>query len=279
MENGEFMNQVYEKVKKSFDYIRSVTDFTPEVALVLGSGLGEFAKHMEVECEIPYSQIEGFPVSTVAGHDGRFLFGKVEGVNTVIMKGRVHYYEGYPVSDVVLPTRLMILLGAKKLILTNAAGAVNTEYKPGDLMLITDHISINVPSPLIGENIEEFGTRFPDMSHVYSQKLSDVARKSASEIGIVLREGVYMQFSGPAYETPAEVRLARTLGASAVGMSTAIEAIAANHMGAQILGISCFTNMAAGILDKPLDHKEVSEAANKVAHIFEGLVKRIIKNI
>lgn len=279
MENGEFMNQVYEKVKKSFDYIRSVTDFTPEVALVLGSGLGEFAKHMEVECEIPYSQIEGFPVSTVAGHDGRFLFGKVEGVNTVIMKGRVHYYEGYPVSDVVLPTRLMILLGAKKLILTNAAGAVNTEYNPGDLMLITDHISINVPSPLIGENIEEFGTRFPDMSHVYSKELIDIARKSASEMGITLREGVYMQFSGPAYETPAEVRLARTLGASAVGMSTAIEAIAANHMGAQILGISCFTNMAAGILDKPLDHKEVSEAANKVAHIFEGLVKRIIKNI
>lgn len=279
MENGEFMNQVYEKVKKSFDYIRSVTDFTPEVALVLGSGLGEFAKHMEVECEIPYSQIEGFPVSTVAGHDGKFLFGKVEGVNTVIMKGRVHYYEGYPVSDVVLPTRLMILLGAKKLILTNAAGAVNTEYNPGDLMLITDHISVNVPSPLIGENIEEFGTRFPDMSHVYSKELIDIARKSASEMGITLREGVYMQFSGPAYETPAEVRLARTLGASAVGMSTAIEAIAANHMGAQILGISCFTNMAAGILDKPLDHKEVSEAANKVAHIFEGLVKRIIKNI
>lgn len=273
------MNQVYEKVKKSFDYIRSVTDFIPEVALILGSGLGEFAKHMEVECEIPYSQIEGFPVSTVAGHDGKFLFGKVEGVNTVIMKGRVHYYEGYPVSDVVLPTRLMILLGAKKLILTNAAGAVNTDFKPGDLMLITDHISINVPSPLIGENIEEFGTRFPDMSHVYSQKLSDVARKSASEIGIILREGVYMQFSGPAYETPAEVRLARTLGASAVGMSTAIEAIAANHMGAKILGISCFTNMAAGILDKPLDHKEVSEAANKVSRIFEGLVKRIIKNI
>lgn len=273
------MNQVYEKVKKSFDYIRSVKDFVPEVALVLGSGLGEFAKHMEVECEIPYSQIEGFPVSTVAGHDGRFLFGKVEGVNTVIMKGRVHYYEGYPVSDVVLPTRLMILLGAKKLILTNAAGAVNTEYNPGDLMLITDHISVNVPSPLIGENIEEFGTRFPDMSHVYSKELIDIARKSASEMGITLREGVYMQFSGPAYETPAEVRLARTLGASAVGMSTAIEAIAANHMGAKILGISCFTNMAAGILDKPLDHKEVSEAANKVAHIFEGLVKRIIKNI
>lgn len=184
------MNQVFEKVKKSYDYIRTVTDFTPEVALVLGSGLGEFAKHMKVECEIPYSDIEGFPVSTVAGHDGRFLFGTVEGVKTVIMKGRVHYYEGYPVADVVLPTRLMIMLGAKKLILTNAAGAVNTSYKPGDLMLITDHISTIVPSPLIGENIEEFGTRFPDMSHVYSQRLLDVARNSAKEIGITLREGV-----------------------------------------------------------------------------------------
>jgi purine nucleoside phosphorylase I, inosine and guanosine-specific len=273
------MNPIFEKVRKSYDYIRTVTDFTPDVALVLGSGLGEFAKHMEVEYEIPYSDIEDFPVSTVAGHDGRFLFGKVEGVKTVIMKGRVHYYEGYPVTDVVLPTRLMIMLGAKKLILTNAAGAVNKDYKPGDLMLITDHISTIVPSPLIGRNIEEFGTRFPDMSHVYSQRLLDVARNCAKEIGITLREGVYMQFSGPAYETPAEVKLARTLGADAVGMSTAIEAIAANHMGAEICGISCFTNMAAGILDKPLNHKEVSEAANKVSHIFEGLVKNIIKNM
>lgn len=273
------MNQVYEKIKKSYDYIRSVTDFVPEVALILGSGLGEFAKHMEVKCEIPYSDIEGFPVSTVAGHDGRFLFGKVEGVNTVIMKGRVHYYEGYSVTDVVLPTRLMVLLGAKKLILTNAAGAVNLSYKPGDLMLITDHISISVPSPLIGENINEFGTRFPDMSHVYSKKLLDVARNSAEEIGVSLKEGVYMQFSGPAYETPSEVKLARTLGADAVGMSTAIEAIAANHMGVEICGISCFTNMAAGILDRPLDHKEVSDAANKVANIFEKLVKNIIKNV
>lgn len=273
------MNPIFEKVRKSYDYIRTVTDFTPDVALILGSGLGEFAKHMEVECEIPYCDIEGFPVSTVAGHDGRFLFGMVEGVKTVIMKGRVHYYEGYPVTDVVLPTRLMIMLGAKKLILTNAAGAVNKDYKPGDLMLITDHISTIVPSPLIGRNIEEFGTRFPDMSHVYSQRLLDVARNSAKEIGITLREGVYMQFSGPAYETPAEVKLARTLGADAVGMSTAIEAIAANHMGAEICGISCFTNMAAGILDKPLNHKEVSEAANKVSHIFEGLVKNIIKSM
>ena len=273
------MNPIFEKVRKSYYYIRTVTDFTPDVALVLGSGLGEFAKHMEVEYEIPYSDIEDFPVSTVAGQDGRFLFGMVEGVETVIMKGRVHYYEGYPVTDVVLPTRLMIMLGAKKLILTNAAGAVNKDYKPGDLMLITDHISTIVPSPLIGQNIEEFGTRFPDMSHVYSQRLLDVARNCAKEIGITLREGVYMQFSGPAYETPAEVKLARTLGADAVGMSTAIEAIAANHMGAEICGISCFTNMAAGILDKPLNHKEVSEAANKVSHIFEGLVKNIIKNM
>lgn len=273
------MNPVFEKVKKSYDYIRTVTDFIPEVALVLGSGLGEFAKHMEVECEIPYSSIEGFPVSTVAGHDGRFLFGTVEGVKTVIMKGRVHYYEGYPVTDVVLPTRLMIMLGAKKLILTNAAGAVNTSYNPGDLMMITDHISTIVPSPLIGENISELGTRFPDMSNVYSKRLQDVVRKSAKEVGVSLREGVYMQFSGPAYETPAEVKLARLLGADAVGMSTAIEAVAANHMGIEICGISCFTNMAAGILDQPLSHEEVSEAANKVSHIFESLVKNIIKNI
>ena len=273
------MLSIKEKLDTCFNEVRKKLSFKPEVALVLGSGLGTYAEDIEIVESLSYKDIKDFPVSTVSGHEGRFICAYIGKVPVIIMQGRVHYYEGYPVTDVVLPTRLMIMLGAKKLILTNAAGAVNKDYKPGDLMLITDHISTIVPSPLIGENIEEFGTRFPDMSHVYSQRLLDVARNSAKEIGITLREGVYMQFSGPAYETPAEVKLARTLGADAVGMSTAIEAIAANHMGAEICGISCFTNMAAGILDKPLNHKEVSEAANKVSHIFEGLVKNIIKNM
>jgi len=269
------MNPIFEKVKKSYDYIRTVTDFTPEVALVLGSGLGEFAKHMEVECEIPYSDIEGFPVSTVAGHDGRFLFGTVEGVKTVIMKGRVHYYEGYPVTDVVLPTRLMIMLGAKKLILTNAAGAVNTEYKPGDLMLITDHISTIVPSPLIGRNIEEFGTRFPDMSHAYHDYGQEVVRKAAKELNINIKEGVYMGYSGPTYETPAEIRFTQAVGGDAVGMSTVPEVIVANHAGIKVIGISCITNLAAG-MQANLNHEEVVETTQRVKEVFKSLVRKVL---
>ena len=197
-----------------------------------------------VPASINYADIEGFPVSTVKGHKGRFVFAHVEGVPMVIMQGRVHYYEGYPMSDVVLPTRLMGLLGAKKIILTNAAGCVNYNFKPGDFMLITDHITTAVPNPLIGENIDELGTRFPDMSEVYAPELQEKVRKAAEKLQVPLQEGVYMQFTGPSYETPAEIRMCRTWGGDAAGMSTACEAVAANHMGMKVCGISCITNLA-----------------------------------
>ena len=273
------MNNVYEKIKTCLASIREKTDFVPEVALILGSGLGDYADQIKIETTINYADIEGFPTSTVAGHKGRFVFGYVEKVPIVIMQGRVHYYEGYPMTDVVLPTRLMGMLGAKKLVLTNAAGGVNLNYKPGDFMLITDHITTAIPSPLIGENLEELGTRFPDMSEVYSRRLQDVIRKCAKECDIKLQEGVYVQFTGPNYETPAEVRLAQRWGGDAVGMSTACEAMAARHMGMEICGISCITNMAAGVSKKPLNHKEVQETADRVAVQFKELITAVVTNI
>ena len=206
------MSEVYEKLMKCYKSVREKTDFVPEAALILGSGLGDYADDLKIEASINYADIEGFPVSTVKGHKGRFVFAHVEGVPMVIMQGRVHYYEGYPMSDVVLPTRLMGLLGAKKIILTNAAGGVNYNFKPGDFMLITDHITTAVQNPLIGENIDELGTRFPDMSEVYAPELQEKVRKAAEKLQIPLQEGVYMQFTGPSYETPAEIRMCRTWG-------------------------------------------------------------------
>ncbi|MBQ1396505.1 MAG: purine-nucleoside phosphorylase [Eubacterium sp.] len=270
------MNAIYEKLMNCLAQVRKKTDFVPEVALVLGSGLGGYARNMEVACEIPYSEIEGFPVSTVPGHDGRYIFGFVGGVPMVAMKGRVHYYEGYPISDVVLPVRLMGLLGAKKLILTNAAGGIDLSFEPGDLMAIRDHIVSFVPSPLVGPNIEELGTRFPDMSRVYDPALAALIEEAAAEEGIPLKEGVYLQTTGPQFETPAEIKAFRRLGANAVGMSTAVEAVAARHMGLRVCGISCISNMAAGILDQPLTHAEVQETADRVADRFERLVSALI---
>lgn len=270
------MNAIYEKLMNCLAQVREKTDFVPEVALVLGSGLGGYARNMEVACEIPYSEIEGFPVSTVPGHDGRYIFGFVGGVPMVAMKGRVHYYEGYPISDVVLPVRLMGLLGAKKLILTNAAGGIDLSFEPGDLMAIRDHIVSFVPSPLVGPNIEELGTRFPDMSRVYDPALAALIEEAAAEEGIPLKEGVYLQTTGPQFETPAEIKAFRRLGANAVGMSTAVEAVAARHMGLRVCGISCISNMAAGILDQPLTHAEVQETADRVADRFERLVSALI---
>lgn len=270
---------MYTKINKCLECIKEKVDFTPSVAVVLGSGLGDFVDEVKVEYSIDYNEIVDFPVSTVSGHKGRFVFGYVDNVPVVIMQGRVHYYEGYDMSDVVLPIRLMKLMGAKTLVLTNAAGGVNENYKPGDFMIINDHISAFVPSPLIGRNLDEFGTRFPDMSEVYNKELIDVIKSVSKELEIPVQEGVYAQFTGPAYETPAEIKMSRVLGADAVGMSTVCEAIAANHMNMNICGISCITNMASGILKQPLDHKEVQETADKVAPLFKSLLKEIIINI
>lgn len=273
------MSDVYEKLKRCLESVREKTDFQPEVAVILGSGLGDYAEEIQTEMTIDYTEIEGFPVSTVAGHKGRFVFGYVEQTPVVIMQGRVHYYEGYPMSDVVLPTRLMGMLGAKKLILTNAAGGINYDYEPGDFMLITDHITTAIPSPLIGENVEELGVRFPDMSEVYSLKLRNMIKEEATKLDINLREGVYVQLTGPAYETPAEIRMCRSWGADAVGMSTACEAVAARHMGMEVCGVSCITNLAAGMSAEKLDHKEVQETADRVAEQFKVLLTEIIKKM
>ena len=273
------MNELYKKLAICLASVRAKTDFKPEVALILGSGLGDYADEIRIETTIDYTDIEGFPTSTVAGHKGRFVFGYVENVPVVIMQGRVHYYEGYPMSDVVLPTRLMGMMGAKKLFLTNAAGGVNTSFKPGDFMMITDHITTGIPSPLIGRNIDELGSRFPDMSEVYSRRIQDVIRTSAKKRGISIQEGVYVQFTGPNYETPAEVKMAAIWGGDAVGMSTACEAMAARHMGLELCGISCITNMAAGISKVELNHKEVQETADRVAKSFKELVTKVVVNM
>lgn len=270
---------MYHKLLKCLESVRNKTDFKPEVAVVLGSGLGEFADQIQIEATIDYSEIEGFPVSTVVGHKGRFVFGYVEKTPVVIMQGRVHYYEGYAMTDVVLPIRLMRMMGAEKLLLTNASGGCNPNFKAGDLMIITDHITTAVPSPLIGPNIEELGTRFPDMSEVYSKRLRKVIKDCAFDCGIEMQQGVYVQFTGPNYETPAEIRLAQVWGADAVGMSTACEAMAARHMGMEIAGISCITNMAAGISKVALNHKEVQETADRVAEQFKKLVEKVIVNM
>lgn len=273
------MSKVYDKLLKCYECVREKTDFVPEVAIVLGSGLGDYAESIRVESELPYSEIEGFPVSTVPGHAGKFIFGYLEDIPVVCMKGRVHYYEGYPISDVVLPVRLMKLMGAKILFLTNAAGGVNTSFHAGDLMLIKDQISVFAPNPLIGENIEELGVRFPDMSHVYDEELQQAIRRAAKDNGIFLQEGVYTQLTGPSFESPAEIRMLRALGCDAVGMSTVVEAIAANHMGMKICGISCICNLAAGMTAKPLNHEEVQEAADKAAPNFKKLVTESVKGM
>lgn len=270
------MNQELEKIYAS---VEKKISFRPEAALILGSGLGNFAEKVQIVETLDYKDIEGFPVSTVPGHKGRFLFGYVEDVPMVIMQGRVHYYEGYSMKEVTLPIRLMKLMGAKVLFLTNASGGINTEYHAGDFMLMEDHISSFIPSPLIGPNDEDMGPRFPDMSDVYKKEIREIIRRVAKEEGIPLQEGVYVQFTGPAYETPAEIRMARILGADAVGMSTVCEAIVANHMGMAVCGISCITNMASGILPQPLSHTEVQETADRVAPLFERLVSKSLAAI
>lgn len=273
------MSKEYDKLLRCYHSVREKISFEPQVALILGSGLGDYAEQVQVEAVLDYHDIEGFPVSTVLGHKGRFVFGYIQNIPVVIMQGRVHFYEGYDMHDVVLPTRLMGMLGAKVLFLTNAAGGMQKGMHAGDFMLITGHISSFVPSPLVGPNIEELGTRFPDMSEVYKKDLQEIIRNTAKNCGIPLKEGVYVQTTGPNYETPEEIRMYRSLGADAVGMSTACEAMAANHMGMRVCGISCISNLAAGISENPLTHAEIQETADRVAPLFQQLITASIVNI
>lgn len=271
--------QVTEKLQKCYRSVREKVDFVPQVALILGSGLGDYAEGIEIVSSLPYSEIDEFPVSTVPGHKGRFVFGYVDKVPVVVMQGRVHYYEGYSMQDVVLPTRLMGLLGAKALFLTNAAGGANPTFHSGDFMLISDQISTFVPSPLIGGNVDALGVRFPDMSKIYDASLRSKIKSAAQRLQIPLQEGVYIQLTGPQFESPTEVRMCHLLGADAIGMSTACEAIAANHMGLKVCGISCISNLGAGMTDQPLTHAEVQETADRVAPLFKQLITASIIEI
>lgn len=268
-----------EQYERCVEFVKSRISFKPEIALILGSGLGGFADKIDVKYTLDYKEIPGFPISTVAGHAGRFVFGYCEGVPVAVMQGRVHMYEGYTPQEAVLPVRLLRQLGAEVLFLTNAAGGIQPGMHAGEFMLITDQISSFVPSPLRGENLDDLGVRFPDMSEIYSKRLQQVIRKIAVNADIPLKEGVYVQTAGPAYESPAEIRMFRLLGADAVGMSTAIEAIAARHCGMEICGVSCISNLAAGISPHPLTHEEVKEAGDKAAPQFEQLVRQAISEI
>lgn len=257
-------------------FIKERLPFEPEVALILGSGLGDLADEIENPVKIKYDDIPHFPVSTVEGHAGQFVIGMFEGRRVIAMQGRFHFYEGYSMQTCTFPVRVMKELGVTNLLLTNAAGGANTAYVPGDLMLITDHMNFAGTNPLIGKNDDKFGPRFPDASNIYDKALNLKIRDIAKSLKIRLQEGVYVMNSGPSYETPAEVRMLRLLGADAVGMSTVPEALVANHMGMKVTGISCITNMAAGILDQPLHHGEVVETANMVKKTFSTLIKNIV---
>lgn len=256
--------------------MREQTDLRPELGLVLGSGLGDFCDRLEETVEIPFGDIPGFPVSTVEGHAGALLLGTCRGRRVAALRGRVHCYEGYTPQEAALPVRLMARLGARTVVLTNAAGGVNLDFRPGTLMLLCDHINFAGANPLAGPNLDELGPRFPDMSEVYSRRMRSIVKETAAALDIPLHEGVYVQLTGPAYETPAEIRMCRAWGGDAVGMSTACEALAARHMGLEVCGISCITNLAAGMSGKPLDHKEVQETADRVAVQFKRLIGEII---
>lgn len=272
------MSNYYDKLKQAAGYLRQKIHKTPYIAIVLGSGLGNLANYMSNTVEIPYEEIPNFPRTTVIGHEGRLIFGELGGRDVVAMKGRFHYYEGWNMPEVVFPIRIFKLLGIGNLILTNAAGAVNTQFKPGDLMLIKDHIGLFAENPLRGENIDELGPRFPDMSHVYDRELLEMAAECAMHIHCEIRRGIYAYTKGPSFETPSEIRALKCFGADAVGMSTVPEAIVARHMGMKVLGISCITNMAAGVLEQPLNHEEVIEAGKKVEGKFSALITEIVKS-
>ncbi len=266
------MHPEMERINQALAAVREKTDFVPEVGVILGSGLGAFGDMLRREAVVSYADIPGFPRSTVPSHAGRFVFGWVEDTPVVVMQGRVHLYEGYSVTDVVLPTRLMAAMGAKILFVTNASGGIRTDLTAGRLMLLRDHISLFVPNPLIGANIDELGTRFPDMSEAYDPALRSVVRAAADKNGIEIREGVYVQLTGTSFETPAEIRMLSNLGADAVGMSTVVEVIAARHAGMRVVGVSCVANLAAGLSPTPLSAEEVFAAANDAAPKFQKLL-------
>ncbi len=273
------MENLNEKMQEAAMYITSrIGDEPVLIGMVLGSGLGDLAEQLDDRIYISYKDIPFFPVSTVFGHKGRLVVGVLEGKRVMCMQGRFHYYEGYGMDQVVFPIQVMHALGISNLLVTNAAGGVNASFKPGDLMLITDHIKLIADSPMRGPNNDKLGPRFFDMTNTYDKTLMAIARQEASSLGMQLQEGVYMFFAGPSYETPAEVRAARLLGSDAVGMSTAPEAIAASHMRMKVLGISCITNMAAGILDQPLNHEEVMETSEKVKEAFASLIRRVTRS-
>ena len=262
----------------AYETLRQLTAQRPEVCVVLGSGLGDYADSLDNKQVVEYASIPGFPVSTTPGHAARLVFGSRHGVNVVCMQGRFHCYEGYTAAETVIPLRALIKLGIKKLMLTNAAGGVNTGFKPGDIMIIKDHINFTHFNPLIGANLEDFGPRFPDMSYAYNTRLNQALQDAADASGIEIKTGIYAMMSGPSYESPAEIKALRTLGADAVGMSTVPEIIAAAHAGVKAAALSCITNMAAGILDQPLAHEEVMEtgrvAAGRIRTVIDGFIER-----
>ena len=271
-----FEENYLKRIEESTKYISSKVNKKPKIALILGSGLGDIANKIENPETISYSDIPEFPISTVEGHDGKLVFGDLEGIEVLVMSGRFHFYEGYSSKDVTFPIRVMKNLGIESLIITNAAGGVNKEYTPGDYMIINDHINFGFNNPLIGKNYDILGDRFPDMSYTYDREYIEIAKESANDLDIDIKEGVYFYNLGPTYETPAEVKMISTLGGDSVGMSTVPEVIVARHAGIKVLGISCITNMAAGILDQPLNHEEVVETGEKVKTTFEALIKKIL---
>ena len=273
------MSKIAKKVDQTVRFIRKQTSFKPDIGLILGSGLGELVSEIDEEALFPFSRIPNFASCSIVGHAGNLVLGNLQGKNVCALSGRLHYYEGHSMEDVVFPTRVMGGLGIKKLIVTNSAGAVAKSFKVGDLMLITDHINLLGKNPLRGDNPIELGPRFVDMTYAYDQSLLQIARKVAKKEKILLREGIYVASSGPTYETPAEIRMIRTIGGDAAGMSTVPEVIAANHMNIRVLGISCLTNMAAGVLDQPLSHEEVIETTEKVKETFKRFIKSILKEI
>ncbi|KUO50518.1 MAG: purine-nucleoside phosphorylase [Desulfitibacter sp. BRH_c19] len=273
------INKIIRELEDTKKYIlNSITD-KPDIGIILGSGLGVMAEEIKNKTTLPYNKIPHFPITTVEGHKGQMIVGDFEGKKVVAMQGRFHYYEGYSMADVVYPVRVMGQLGIKNLIITNAAGGINLDFQPGDLMVIKDHINLMGVNPLMGKNIGHLGERFPDMSEAYNLALREIALATAKDLTIDVRKGVYAAVTGPSYETPAEIRYLRSIGADAVGMSTVPETIAANHMGIKVLGISCITNMAAGVLDAKLNHEEVVETANKVKDKFINVLRGVVRRL